>query len=187
MAIWNSNPADSFSGILIGCARLGVWRPCTDSASCSDDSAQRETGLALVDCRGADVESEVAQVELFSARRRGKRILTFLETSPSSAWQSSGYRYCLFLTVFNLLVGIIPVCLPGSVVQISAMCLVFSAKLILHCLSWPWRLEVANWSELVASSCIFLIFTLALPMLELEENVGRFGSKQSMSTMAPET
>ncbi|CAE7235353.1 unnamed protein product [Symbiodinium sp. CCMP2592] len=78
------------------------------------------------------------------------------------------YQCCLIFTVMNFLIAITPVCLPTAP-QIVAMCVLLWVKQVVHCLWWPWKIEAANWSELVLSGCTVLFFSLATPLLDLED------------------
>ena len=82
------------------------------------------------------------------------------------------YYYCVLLSIGNLLVGCIPGCFASfPALQVGIMSFVLWARNALHCLLWPWRIEVANWSDLLLQGGVALLLSLAAP-LNLEVQIG---------------
>ena len=82
------------------------------------------------------------------------------------------YYYCVLLTLGNLLVGCIPACFSSlPALQVGVMSFVLWTRNALHCLLWPWRVEAANWSELLLQGGVALLLSLAAPLLNLEASI----------------
>ena len=80
--------------------------------------------------------------------------------------------YCgLLLSGHNLVVALIPAALVSvPALQVGIMGIVVCIKLASQSLLWPWRVEVANYNDLVLSTALLILLLLASPMLRLEQN-----------------
>jgi len=86
------------------------------------------------------------------------------------------FYYCLLITGSNLVIAIIPVVLlPLPVIQVSAMCCVLWLKQVALCFLWPWKDEIANWTDLLLSGGLLLLLNLAAPLMNLSHQTHSLG------------
>eukprot|EP00435_Cladocopium_sp_Y103_P043882 s421_g12.t1 len=78
------------------------------------------------------------------------------------------YYYCLLITGSNLVIASIPaVLLSQPVIQLGAMCCIIWLKQVALCFLWPWKEDIANWTDLMLSGGLLLLLNLAAPLMNL--------------------
>ncbi|CAE7632088.1 unnamed protein product [Symbiodinium sp. CCMP2592] len=80
------------------------------------------------------------------------------------------YYYGLMLSFHNLVVALIPATLVSvPALQVGIMGIVVCVKLTTQSLLWPWRVDVANYNDMVLSAGLLMLLLLASPLLNLNE------------------
>ena len=74
------------------------------------------------------------------------------------------------LSFHNLVVALIPATLVSvPALQVGIMGIVVCVKLTTQSLLWPWRVDVANYNDMVLSAGLLMLLLLASPLLNLNE------------------
>ena len=85
------------------------------------------------------------------------------------------YYYALLLCAHNLVVATIPAALVSvPALQVGIMGIVICVKLAAQSLLWPWRIDVANYNDLVLSTALLILLLLASPLLRLDPTDSTF-------------
>lgn len=86
------------------------------------------------------------------------------------------FYYCLLITGSNLVIASIPALLLSQpVMQVSAMTFVIWLKQVALCFLWPWKEEIANWTDLMLSGGLLLLLNLAAPLMSMASEAQTLG------------
>ncbi|CAE7636676.1 SCUBE3 [Symbiodinium sp. CCMP2456] len=89
-------------------------------------------------------------------------------------FRADRYQYCLLLTAANLLCGCIPSAFSTlQALQVWAFGSILLTRIAILCLLWPWRLNGANWSELLLIGATLVVLLLAAPLVTVDNDANK--------------